>query len=123
MKKDGFRPNEGHDMQFAWNSPAGGARTDYKNPRQVHVFKTLKELCTTTGQECHGILVDYDIFQNVKKADMANFTQIYDRMLFVWLKYCQVVCYTLCNFNPFSFSVSSLARVHAKIFARCMGGH
>ena len=75
---DGFRPNEGQDMQFAWNSPAGGARTDYKNPREVHVFRTLKELCAAMGQECHGILVDYDIFQNVKKADMANFSKIYD---------------------------------------------
>jgi hypothetical protein len=75
---DGFRPSEGHDMQFAWNSPAGGARSDYKNPREVHVFKTLKELCAATGQECHGILVDYDIFQNVKKADMASFSKIYD---------------------------------------------
>jgi hypothetical protein len=75
---DGFRPNEGNDMQFAWNSPAGGARSDYKNPREVHVFKTPKELCAAMGQECHAILVDYDIFQNVKKADMANFSKVYN---------------------------------------------
>jgi hypothetical protein len=75
---DGFRPNEGHDMQFAWNSPAGGAQRDYRNPREVHVFRTLKELCAAMGQECHGILVDYDIFQNVRKADMAEFSKIYN---------------------------------------------
>jgi hypothetical protein len=75
---DGFRPNEGFDIQFAWNSPAGGVRTDYKNPREVHAFKTLKELCAATGQECHGIMIDYDIFQNVKKADLASFSKIYN---------------------------------------------
>lgn len=71
-------PFEGHDMQFAWNSPAGGAWTDYKNPRDVHVFKTLKELCAAAGQECHGTLVNYYIFRNVKKADMSSFGKIYD---------------------------------------------
>jgi hypothetical protein len=75
---NGFRPNEGYEMQFAWNSPAGGARTDYVNPREVKTFKTLEELCEATGQECNGILVDYDIFQNVKKAGLADFTRIYE---------------------------------------------
>ncbi len=74
---NGFRPNEGFDIQFMWNSPAGGAVTDYKNPLEVHSFRTLEELCDATGQECHGILVDYDIFQNVKKADLDNFSKVY----------------------------------------------
>ena len=74
---NGFRPNEGYDMQFAWNSPAGGALTDYVNPREVRTFRTLEELCNATGQECNGILVDYDIFQNVRKADLSDFTKIY----------------------------------------------
>ena len=74
---NGFRPNEGFEIQFEWNSPAGGAVSDYKNPREVHSFRTLKELCSATGQECHGILVDYDIFQNVKKADLVNFAKVY----------------------------------------------
>ena len=74
---DGFRPNEGYDVQFMWNSPAGGAVTDYKNPRELHSFRTLEELCDATGQECHGIMVDYDIFENVKKPDLANFSKIY----------------------------------------------
>ena len=34
---DGFRLNEKSDLQFAWNSPAGGATRDYKNPREVQV--------------------------------------------------------------------------------------
>jgi len=74
---NGFRPNEGYDRQFVWNSPAGGRRTDYVNPREVRAFRTLEELCNATGQECNGILVDYDIFQNVRKADLKNFTRLY----------------------------------------------
>ena len=74
---DGFRPNEGSDFQFAWNSPVGGALRDYTNPREVHAFKTLEELCKATGQECHGRIVDYDIFENVKKLDLASFSKIY----------------------------------------------
>ena len=75
---NGFRPNEGFNMQFAWNSPAGGVARDYTNPREVRVFGTLRDLCNGTGQECHGILVDYDIFENVQKADLVNFTKVYN---------------------------------------------
>jgi hypothetical protein len=74
---DGFRPNEGSDLQFAWNSPAGEVARDYKNPREARAFKTLEDLCKATGQECHGIVVDYDIFENVKKLDPAEFSKIY----------------------------------------------
>jgi hypothetical protein len=76
---DGFRPNEGYEAQFMWLSPAGGAVRDYKNPREVHSFKTLQELCKALGQECHGIMIDYDIFQNVKKADLKEFSRVYKR--------------------------------------------
>jgi hypothetical protein len=74
---NGFRPNEGYEMQFVWNSPAGGALRDYVNPREVRAFRTLQELCNATGQECNGILVDYDIFENVQKADLIDFTRVY----------------------------------------------
>jgi hypothetical protein len=74
---NGFRPNEGIDVQFVWNSPAGGAASDYRNPREVGSFRTLADLCRATGQECHGLLVDYDVFQNVKKADLANPARVY----------------------------------------------
>jgi hypothetical protein len=76
---DGFRPNEGYEAQFMWLIPAGGAVRDFKNPREMHSFKTLQELCNALGQECHGIMVDYDIFQNVKKADIKEFSRVYAR--------------------------------------------
>ncbi len=76
---NGFRPNEGKSDQFMWLSPAGGAMRDYKNPREVHSFKTLQDFCKALGQECHGIMVDYDIFENVKKADLKEFSRVYTR--------------------------------------------
>ncbi len=76
---NGFRPNEGFEAQFMWLSPAGGAVRDFKNPREMHSFKTLQELCKALGQECHGIMVDYDIFQNVKKADLKDFSRVFTR--------------------------------------------
>jgi hypothetical protein len=50
---------------------------DYVNPREVHALGALEELCNATGQECNGILVDYDMFQNVRKADLSDFARIY----------------------------------------------
>ncbi len=74
---NGFRPNEGYKMQFVWNSPAYDIVRNYETPREVRAFGTLKELCNATGQECNGILVDYDIFENVPKPDMTNPTRVY----------------------------------------------
>jgi hypothetical protein len=74
---NGFRPNEGYEMQFAWNSPANGVAVDYVNPREVRPFRTLQELCNATGQECNGILVDYGMFVNVTKPDMSDPTRLY----------------------------------------------
>jgi hypothetical protein len=40
---------------------------DYDRPQnQVPRFRTLAELAAATGQETHGIEVDYDIFENVR---------------------------------------------------------
>jgi hypothetical protein len=74
---NGFRPNEGFDMQFVWKAPASGVVRDYVNPREVRAFSTLEDLCNATGQECNGILVDYDIFENVPKPDMNDPTRVY----------------------------------------------
>ena len=74
---NGFRPNEGYEMQFVWNSPSMDVMRNYETPREVRAFGTLQELCKATGQECSGILVDYDIFENVPKPDMTDPTRVY----------------------------------------------
>jgi hypothetical protein len=37
--------------------------------REAQRFKTLADLAAATGQETHGIEVDYDIFENVRPPD------------------------------------------------------
>jgi hypothetical protein len=63
---DGFRPNKGAAQQYTWmGAKPGGAMIDYAQvPPQR--FPTLAELARASGQETHGIEVDYDIFQDLK---------------------------------------------------------
>jgi hypothetical protein len=64
---DGFRPNPGAQVQYSWLGPRPGMQVDYDRPQnQTQTFKTLAELAAATGQETHGIEVDYDIFENLR---------------------------------------------------------
>jgi hypothetical protein len=64
---DGFRPNRGAEAQYTWVGPRSGMQVDYDRPQSSRqVFKTLAELAAATGQETHGLEVDYDIFENLR---------------------------------------------------------
>ena len=64
---DGFRPNRGAEFQYSWLGPRSGMTVDYDRPQNAtQRFKTLAELAAATGQETHGIEVDYDIFENLR---------------------------------------------------------
>jgi hypothetical protein len=64
---NGYRPNRGVEAQYSWLGPRGGARVDYEvNPKEAPRFKTLAELAAATGQETHGVEVDYDVFENLR---------------------------------------------------------
>ena len=65
---NGYRPNRGVEGQFGWKAAKQGMDYELKNTISGK-FKTLEEFFQTAGQEQHGVLVDYDIFRNVKKAD------------------------------------------------------
>jgi hypothetical protein len=63
---DGYRPNRGVQAQYAWLGPRPGMSVDYARPaEQAQRFSTLAELAAATGQEAHGVEVDYDIFERV----------------------------------------------------------
>lgn len=51
---NGYRPNKGVDKQYTWIVPP-----DYE---KAQTFATLAEFRKATGQEAHGIEVDFDIF-------------------------------------------------------------
>jgi hypothetical protein len=64
---NGYRPNRGAEFQYTWLGPKPGVRVDYEiAPNQARRFKTLAELAAATGQETHGIEVDYDIFEDLR---------------------------------------------------------
>lgn len=61
---NGFGPNKGVSAQYNWLVPARPGQTLYANkPEDWKSFASLAELRAATGQERHGIEVDFDIFE------------------------------------------------------------
>jgi hypothetical protein len=53
--------------QFLWLSPKGGTLRDYGvRSSDARKLGSLEELRSASGQEAHGIEVDYDIFENLR---------------------------------------------------------
>jgi hypothetical protein len=46
-------------------------------PAGLRGYKTLQELTAATGQEAHGVELDYDIFENLRAPDPANPRAVY----------------------------------------------
>lgn len=75
---NGYRPNPGAKVSFAWNTPAFEKRLDYGGASVNRAFPTLEAFRAATGQETHGILVDYDSFVKVVPTDQSDPRRIYD---------------------------------------------
>lgn len=61
---DGYRPNTGVEENYTWaGAGQGGGRG--QGPAGLR-FKTLADLARATGQETHGIEVDYDVFERLQ---------------------------------------------------------
>ncbi len=77
---NGFRPNKNVTAQYQWLGPAKGQRWyepkagDWKN------FATLAEFKAATGQEAHGIEVDFDIFERMTPPDPSKRHAVYHAM-------------------------------------------
>jgi hypothetical protein len=74
---NGFRPNDGADISFMWNSPPFATRADFTAKREERKFKTLQAFTEATGQDKHSILIDYDVFQKVMAPDPADPQKLY----------------------------------------------
>jgi hypothetical protein len=75
---NGYRPNRGVEEQYVWLAPAQGKLRDYElDMNQARAFKTLQELTTATGQETHGIEINYDVFANLPKPEPNNRYAVY----------------------------------------------
>jgi len=67
---NGYRPNRVDYPQFFWKGPPKGKISDYSIKKQgAAAYRTLEEFSRATGQEAHGKIVDYDIFEKVQKPD------------------------------------------------------
>jgi hypothetical protein len=74
---NGFRPNPGAAVSFRWNSPPANVAVDPLGPGlrpnlETREFATLAQYSQATGQDRNSILVDYDIFMNVRRLDAQD---------------------------------------------------
>ena len=75
---NGYRPNPKAKDQFLWKSPRQGVLRDYELEKaRPQPFGSLAELRAATGQEAHGLEVDYDVFENLQAPDAARPHAVY----------------------------------------------
>jgi hypothetical protein len=77
---NGFRPNRNASRQYNWLAPAPGKTAHGAKEADWRSFAALAEFQKATGQEAHGIEVDYDIFENLAPPDPARRHHVYHAM-------------------------------------------
>ena len=65
---NGYRPNKGVAEQYRWLTPDAG---DWKS------FSTLADFRAATGQEQHGVEIDFDIFERMTPSDPSTRHAVY----------------------------------------------
>ncbi|MCC6858849.1 MAG: hypothetical protein IT158_09815 [Bryobacterales bacterium] len=74
---NGFRPNRGVSRQYSWLGPKPGQRLYEPRREDWQSFASLAEFQAATGQEAHGMEVDYDIFERMVPPDPGNRHAVY----------------------------------------------
>ena len=74
---NGYRPNRGVTAQYRWLAPASGKTAYEPAPADWRSFATLGELSKATGQEAHGIELDFDIFERMTPPDITRRYHVY----------------------------------------------
>jgi hypothetical protein len=74
---NGFRPNPAAAVSFRWNSPPSAVAADFAGPDhtpriETREFGGLADYARATGQDRHSIVVDYEIFMNVRRLDAQD---------------------------------------------------
>ncbi len=77
---NGFRPNRGVAAQYTWLGPKAGERLYEPKQTDWKTFETLAAFRAATGQEQHGVEVDFDIFERLRPPDAANRHAVYHAM-------------------------------------------
>jgi hypothetical protein len=69
---NGYRPNPGVAEQYRWLAPGAGETMYEAKGEDWKSFATLEEFRAATGQEQHGIEVDFGIFEDLTPPDPAK---------------------------------------------------
>ncbi len=77
---NGFRPNRNVSKQYNWLAPAPGMKAHGAKDADWRSFATLAEFRASTGQEAHGVEVDFDVFENLAPDDVAQRYRVYHAM-------------------------------------------
>ena len=74
---NGFRPNAGVAEQYRWLSPGDGGILYEPSSADWRTFASLADFTAATGQEEHGIEVDFDIFLDMTPPDPTRRHAVY----------------------------------------------
>jgi len=77
---NGYRPNQGVAQQYWFLGPKKGERKYEPQQGDWQSFATLAEFRAATGQEAHGVEVDFDIFEKLAAPDQKNRHAVYHAM-------------------------------------------
>jgi hypothetical protein len=77
---NGYRPNKGVAAQYQWLGPKSGQRLYEPKAEDWKNFGTLADFRAATGQENHGVEVDFDIFEKMVPADPNKRHAVYHVM-------------------------------------------
>ncbi|MFO0953396.1 MAG: hypothetical protein U0835_20055 [Isosphaeraceae bacterium] len=77
---NGFRPNRGVSAQYTWLAPKPGQTAYEPKAGDWKTFASLADFRASTGQEEHGIEVDYDVFESLSPPDPAGRHAVYHAM-------------------------------------------
>ena len=77
---NGFRPNDSVTDQYWWLAPRGDGQMYAPQASDWHTYSTLTEFQTATGQESHGLEVDFDVFEQLTPPDPAQRHAVYHAM-------------------------------------------
>ncbi|MBL8849462.1 MAG: right-handed parallel beta-helix repeat-containing protein [Planctomycetaceae bacterium] len=77
---NGYRPNSGVAGQYVWFRPPAGSINYEPQESDWQTFATLDEFRTATGQEAHGIEVDFDCLENLMPPDPNGRHAVYHAM-------------------------------------------
>jgi hypothetical protein len=77
---NGFRPNKGVEQQYQWLAPKPGQTMYEPTPGDWKSFPTLAAFSKATGQETHGVELDFDIFEKMVPPDPTKRHAVYHSM-------------------------------------------